>query len=248
MEVVDDVDVDAFRTQADEYLRDNFNADQLGDLRGHPGRSGVTPAGEVQTFRGPVPADKLGTTLIHEHVFVGHPELDLNLPHPEWREDDAIETAVAGFERLWDARGPDRRRPDGPRVSVATSPGSVAWPTGRACSWSPRRATTRPTCCRRTSSTHGPGRLVGGPDPLLELFLRDIEEGIAGTERPGGHAQGRHGRAGPHARRTPGHGGRSDRAAAYRCARSPPTPTRRLATDVTSSASSSSAESAPTGS
>ena len=29
--------------------------------------------------------------------------------------------------------------------------------------------------------THGPGRLVGGPDPLLGLFLRDIEEGIAGT-------------------------------------------------------------------
>ena len=29
MEVVDDVDVDAFRTQADEYLRDNFTEDQL---------------------------------------------------------------------------------------------------------------------------------------------------------------------------------------------------------------------------
>jgi len=29
MEVVDDVDVEAFRTQADTYLRDNFNADQL---------------------------------------------------------------------------------------------------------------------------------------------------------------------------------------------------------------------------
>ena len=29
MEVVDDVDVDAFRTQADEYLRDNFTAEQL---------------------------------------------------------------------------------------------------------------------------------------------------------------------------------------------------------------------------
>ena len=27
--------------------------------------------------------------------------------------------------------------------------------------------------------THGPGRLVGGPEPLLELFLRDIEVGIA---------------------------------------------------------------------
>ena len=29
MEVVDDVDVEAFRTQADAYLRENFNADQL---------------------------------------------------------------------------------------------------------------------------------------------------------------------------------------------------------------------------
>ena len=51
----------------------------------------------MQTFRGPVPAADLGTTLIHEHVFVGHPELDLNLPHPEWDEDGAIETAVAGL-------------------------------------------------------------------------------------------------------------------------------------------------------
>ena len=58
--------------------------------------------GEVQTFRGPVSSDDLGTTLVHEHVFVGHPELDLNLPHPEWSEDDAIEVAVAGLERLWE--------------------------------------------------------------------------------------------------------------------------------------------------
>jgi phosphotriesterase-related protein len=26
--------------------------------------------------------------------------------------------------------------------------------------------------------THGPGRLVGGPDPLVGYFVRDIEEGI----------------------------------------------------------------------
>ena len=58
-------------------------------------------AAEVETFRGPVAPSALGTTLIHEHVFVGHPELDLNLPHPEWCEDVAIETAVAGLERLW---------------------------------------------------------------------------------------------------------------------------------------------------
>ena len=29
--------------------------------------------------------------------------------------------------------------------------------------------------------THGPGLLVDGPDPLVEFFVRDIEEGIAGT-------------------------------------------------------------------
>ena len=29
MEVVDDVDVEAFRTQADAYLRENFNEEQL---------------------------------------------------------------------------------------------------------------------------------------------------------------------------------------------------------------------------
>ena len=135
------------------------------DLRGHPGRSGVTFAGEVQTFRGPVPAESLGTTLIHEHVFVGHPELDLNLPHPEWREDDAIETAVAGLERLWDL---------GVRTVVDLTvlgsrprrrPGPSRWPSGPASSWSPRPATTRPDVLPAYFHTHGPGRLVGGPGP-----------------------------------------------------------------------------------
>jgi phosphotriesterase-related protein len=141
----------------------------------------VTPAGEVQTFRGPVPAAGLGATLIHEHVFVGHPELDLNLPHPEWCEDDAIETAVAGFERLWDlgvrtvvdltvpGLGRDvakvRRVAERTRVQLVAATGYYT-----------------PDVLPAYFHTHGPGRLVGGPDPLLEMFLRDIGEGIAGTD------------------------------------------------------------------
>lgn len=31
------------------------------------------------------------------------------------------------------------------------------------------------------SSTHGLGRLVGGPDPLVKFFVGDAEVGIAGT-------------------------------------------------------------------
>jgi phosphotriesterase-related protein len=140
----------------------------------------VVTAGEVQTFRGPVPAGDLGTTLIHEHVFVGHPELDLNLPHPEWSEDDAVEVAVAGLERLWDhgvrtvvdltVLGLGRDVARVARVAARTRVNLVA-STGYYT----------PDVLPAYFQTHGPGRLVGGPDPLVALFLRDIEEGIADT-------------------------------------------------------------------
>ena len=140
----------------------------------------MTPAGEVQTFRGPVPAEGLGTTLIHEHVFVGHPELDLNLPHPEWNEDDAVETAVAGLERLWAL---------GVRTVVDLTVPGLGRDVARVARVAERArvqlvASTgyyTPDVLPAYFHTHGPGRLVGGPDPLLELFLRDITEGIAGT-------------------------------------------------------------------
>ena len=111
---------------------------------------------------------------------MGHPELDLNFPHPEWDEDVAIETAVDGLERLWDlgvrtvvdltVLGPRSRRrarrevADRVRVHLVASTGYYT-------------ADVLPAFF----ATHGPGRLVGGPDPLLELFLRDIEVGIADT-------------------------------------------------------------------
>jgi phosphotriesterase-related protein len=113
-------------------------------------------------------------------MFVGHPELDLDLPHPEWSEDDAIETAVAGLERLWDL---------GVRTVVDLTVLGLGRDVARV-----RRVAERTRVLLVASTgyytaallpaffhTHGPGRLVGGPDPLLELFLRDIEIGIAGT-------------------------------------------------------------------
>ncbi|MBJ7356655.1 hypothetical protein [Nocardioides sp.] len=134
----------------------------------------------MQTFRGPVPAEDLGTTLIHEHVFVGHPELDLNLPHPEWSERRAVEDAVAGLEQLWDL---------GVRTVVDLTVLGLGRDVARVAEVARR---TRVHLVAATGyytadvlpayfHTHGPGRLVGGPDPLVELFLRDIQEGIAGT-------------------------------------------------------------------
>jgi phosphotriesterase-related protein len=136
--------------------------------------------GEVQTFRGALPADQLGVTLIHEHIFVSHPELDLNLPHPEWDEAAAIERAVVGLHRLWDlgvrtvvdltvlGLGRDVRR-------VAEVAARV--PVQLLASTGYYTADVLPAFFH----THGPGLLVDGPDPLEELFVRDIEQGIAGT-------------------------------------------------------------------
>ena len=95
--------------------------------------------------------------------------------------------------------------------------------------------------------THGPGRLVGGPDPLLELFLEDIEGGIAGTDVRAAMLKIVTDEQGltPDVRRVMEAAATTQRRTGVP---SPPTPTRLPATDVTSSASSSTAESPPTGS
>lgn len=140
----------------------------------------MTPLGEVQTFTGPVDAAELGTTLIHEHIFVGHPELDLNLPHPEWDAQAAHQAAVDGLERLWDL---------GVRTVVDLTVLGLGRDVARVAKVAAR---TRVRLLASTGyytadvlpayfHTHGPGLLVGGPDPLVELFVRDIEEGIADT-------------------------------------------------------------------
>jgi phosphotriesterase-related protein len=135
---------------------------------------------EVQTFRGPVPVEELGFTLPHEHLFVGHPELDLNFPHPEWDEGAAVELAVRALTRLHelgvrtlvDLTVPGLGR-DAARVAEVARrvPVHIVAATG----W--YTADVLPAFFR----THGPGRLVGGPDPLESYFVADLEDGIAGT-------------------------------------------------------------------
>lgn len=134
----------------------------------------------VPTFTGEVTPGQLGTTLIHEHVFVMHPELDVNLPHPEWDEEQAIERAVAGFERLH-------------ALGVRTVVDLTVLGLGRDVERVRRVAERSPVQLIASTGyytsdvlphffrTHGPGSLVGGTDPLVELFVGDIERGIAGT-------------------------------------------------------------------
>ena len=135
----------------------------------------------VETFRGPVDTDRLGVTLIHEHIFVRNPELELNLPDGEWEPSDAIETAVEGLNDLYEhgiqtvvdltvpGLGRDVRLVS--RVAERTQVNIVAttgWYTPNAL----------PAYFR----FHGPGRPIDRPDPLIELFVRDIRDGIGGGE------------------------------------------------------------------
>ncbi len=138
------------------------------------------PGAVVPTFRGAVRPAELGPTLIHEHVFVGHPELDLNHPHPEWDEEAAVAGAVAALTRLHDA---------GIRTVVDLTVLGLGRDVARVARVAERVPVHLVAATGYYTSnvlppffrTHGPGRLVGGPDPLVEYFVRDIEDGIAGT-------------------------------------------------------------------
>ncbi|GAA3910046.1 phosphotriesterase [Microbacterium invictum] len=121
----------------------------------------------------------LGVTLVHEHLFVTDPELDACLPHPEWDEERAVAAAVTQLEHLHAL---------GVRTVVdLTVPG-----LGRNVARVRRVADQVPvnivvaTGYYRTAlapffALNGPGLLVDGPDPLVELFLGDIENGIEGS-------------------------------------------------------------------
>ena len=138
---------------------------------------GAARAAVVPTYRGPVAARDLGWTLTHEHLFVLSPELDRDHPHPEWDRAAAVERAVTGLEDLYDlgvrtvvdltvmglGRDVELVGEVAGRVRVHLV-ASTGWYTDDVL----------PPYFR----THGPGRLVGGPDPLVEVFRRDVVEGI----------------------------------------------------------------------
>ncbi len=134
----------------------------------------------VSTFRGEVAPEELGVTLIHEHVFVGAPELDLNHPHPEWDEQQAIDRAVAGLATLHGL---------GVRTVVDLTVLGLGRDVARVAKVAERSDVRLVASTGYYTSnvlpaffhTHGPGLLVDGPDPLIEFFVSDIEHGIAGT-------------------------------------------------------------------
>lgn len=133
----------------------------------------------VNTVRGPVDVDSLGPTLMHEHIFVLNTEVMIN--HPEiWDEELRVEDAVrqlnelkaAGIDTILDPTviGLGRYIPRIQKVCEQTDLNVIV-------------ATGMYTYNDIPFYFHfrGPGTLLQGPEPMVEMFVHDIEEGITDT-------------------------------------------------------------------
>jgi phosphotriesterase-related protein len=132
----------------------------------------------VSTVRGPVEADRLGTTLMHEHVFVLNAEVQQN--RTDWDEDERVadavdklnEAAALGVETIVDVTvlGLGRYIPRVQRIAAATSLQIVVatgvYTYGDVPFWFYERR---------------PARGRPETDPMVDFFVRDITVGIADT-------------------------------------------------------------------
>jgi phosphotriesterase-related protein len=134
----------------------------------------------IQTVRGAIETANLGVTLMHEHVFVLDLEILHNYPEEWGDEDKRIADAVTRMNEL-KATGVDtivdltviglgRSLPRIQRVAKETQLNIVV-------------ATGIYTYNELPHYFHfrGPGTPAGGPEPLTEMFIRDITQGIADT-------------------------------------------------------------------
>ena len=134
---------------------------------------------QVNTARGAIDTTALGVTLMHEHVFIITTEVMQNYPE-QWDEDareaDAIERLnklkVTGVDTIVDLTviGLGRYIPRIARIAAATELNIVV-ATGVYT------FNDVPFCFHYL----GPGAPLGGPEIMTEMFIRDIEHGIADT-------------------------------------------------------------------
>ena len=136
--------------------------------------------GTIETATGPIDSADLGRVLMHEHVFIISPEMKDNVPE-DWGDDET---------RLADAA---RRLTELKDSGIDTILDPTALGLGR---YIPRIATLAERIELKILVTTGlytfnelphywsrrvPGSGPDGSDPMVDLFVKDITEGIAGT-------------------------------------------------------------------
>jgi phosphotriesterase-related protein len=135
--------------------------------------------GTVNTVRGPIDAGQLGTTLMHEHVFVRTPEVEMNWP-TGWDRKARIVQAVerlqelneAGIDTIVDLTVPGLGRDIELIQEIAAQVAlNIVVATGYYT------YDVLPHHFRMRVAAMQPS----GMDALDEYFLHDIENGVAGT-------------------------------------------------------------------
>lgn len=133
----------------------------------------------IESVRGPIDSASLGRTLMHEHVFVLSTEIAQNYPEG-WDEEAEVANAVtrlrelkqAGIDTIVDLTvvGLGRYIPRIQRINEQVDINIVA-------------ATGLYTYSDIPFYFHyrGPGTMLDGPEPMVDMFVGDIEQGIAGT-------------------------------------------------------------------
>lgn len=134
----------------------------------------------IPTARGPVDTAELGTTLMHEHVFVLTADSQAQWSD-EWDEQRRVTDAVARLRELRatgvrtivdptvDGLGRDvariaRINAEVPDLNIVVATGIYTY-----------------TDVPHFFAHRGPGISPDLPEPMVELFVRDIEQGIQGT-------------------------------------------------------------------
>lgn len=139
---------------------------------------------QVQTVKGPVDTAELGQTLMHEHVFVLTPDVQQNYPEEWGSEDERVfdavrkltELAATGVRTIVDPTviGLGRYIPRIQRIAEQVDLNIVV-------------ATGCYTYDDVPFFFHHRGPALNAalgtevPDPMVDLFVRDITDGIAGT-------------------------------------------------------------------
>jgi phosphotriesterase-related protein len=134
----------------------------------------------IQTVKGSIDTSQLGATLMHEHIFVLSTEIDQNYPAVWGDEEQRVAAAIArlnelkaaGIDTIVDLTvvGLGRYIPRIQRIAAATGLNIVV-------------ATGLYTYNDVPHFFHfrGPNTLMGGPETMVDMFVKDITEGIAGT-------------------------------------------------------------------
>ncbi|HWS93281.1 MAG TPA: phosphotriesterase-related protein, partial [Mycobacterium sp.] len=136
---------------------------------------------ELNTARGPIDTADLGVTLMHEHVFIMTTEIAQNYPEAWGDEEQRVADAITRLDEL-KARGVDtivdltviglgRYIPRIARIAAETELNIVV-ATGLY---------TYNDLPPLRFHYMGPGTPLDGPEIMTDMFVRDIEQGIADT-------------------------------------------------------------------